>query len=188
MLQWGASGYRIPSPPMVKRAAIRRNAVHGGTFVETGTFFGDTSAYACRFSTKVITLEPARELYEAAVRRFSRKRPQVELINATSEEAFPGLVPRLEGDITFWLDGHYSGGITYEGEQHTPLLRELECIGPHVGRFGRLAVLVDDIHACGTNPAYPPMSMVLDWARAHGLPWHIEHDILVMTKPAAQLR
>lgn len=173
----------MPAPPGVKQATIRRNAVHGGTFVETGTFFGDTSAFARGFSKRVITIEPADELYRAAVRRFSGSATPVEVINAPSEEALPALVPHLQGDVTFWLDGHYSGGVTYEGADHTPLLRELDCLGPHVSRLDRLSILIDDVRECGLNPTYPPLAKLLQWAGDHAMTWHIEHDILVLRKP-----
>jgi hypothetical protein len=155
------------------------------TFVETGTFFGDTSAFAKLFSSKVVTIEPSTELYGAAVKRFASSNPMVEVINAPSEIALPEVVKRLDGDVTFWLDGHYSGGITFEGEQHSPLLDELECVGPHLPRLGAVTVLVDDIHACGTNPGCPPIATVLKWADIHQLSWQIEHDILILRKPAA---
>lgn len=180
--KWGPSGYTVPAPPSVKRATIRRHAVQGGTFVETGTFFGDTSAFARSFSTRVVTIEPSTELFQAATRRFAGSKIPVEVVNAPSEEALPLLLPKLSGDVTFWLDGHYSGGITFEGKHHSPLEYELECIGPHVGRLGNLAILIDDIHACGTNPAYPAIETVLGWAARHGMTWRLEHDILTIRK------
>ena len=54
--------------------------------------------------------------------------PNVEILKGLSEEVLPSLLPRLSGDINFWLDGHYSGGITGCGTNEFPIMEELESI------------------------------------------------------------
>src|SRR5690554_682734 len=148
--QWAGRGFSAPAPSIVKRAVVRRNSLKGGVFVETGTFFGDTSAAAAKFSNSVVTIEPAKFLYDAAVLRFARF-PHVRVVNAPSEVALPDLLPTLSGAATFWLDGHYSGSITYSGEVHSPLVQELEVLSRHIHQFSPLIMMVDDIEACGQN-------------------------------------
>ena len=160
---------------------VRRNALRDGTFVETGTFFGDTSASAAKYSKAVITIEPAKTLYDAAVKRFAVT-PSVRVVNGSSENVFPELLPTLSGPVSFWLDGHYSGGVTHLGKSLTPLEAELECVSQHIDLFHPLVVMVDDIRAVFGSPDYPSIEFVLGWAERHNMTWHIEHDILVMAR------
>jgi len=170
-----------PAPWVVKRAVIRRNALHGGTFVETGTYMGDTAAYAARFSSRVITLEPFKKLYDEAIVRFQRT-PAVELINEASEQAFPALLRTLSGDVTFWLDAHYSGEGTFIGQHVSPIEIELDSILPHLHRLARCVIMVDDLRGFGLSPGYPDPEVLVQWAVTNGLKWHIEHDIMVIAK------
>lgn len=179
---WRARGYAAPSPDHVKRAVLLRNGLADATWVETGTYRGDTTAVLAAVARHVISLEPAEALFAAARRRFDGV-GNVELIPATSEQAFPSLLPRLEGAVCFWLDGHFSGGPTFRGPSDTPIVEELAAIGAHLARWPRVVVMVDDlrlftgeVHAYGP---YPPLATLVDWASRHGLDWHIEHDIFV---------
>lgn len=182
--QWRTRGYAAPSPGSIKQAVLLRNAAPASTWVETGTYLGDTSAFLAKHATKVFTLEPAQAIYELARRRLAPL-GNVEVINGASEDVFPTLLPKLAGNVTFWLDGHYSGGdtwVTYQGAKDTPIIEELEQIERNRARFGQLSVLVDDIRsfeAAEAGAGYPQLDFLVDWARRNGLRWHIEHDIFV---------
>lgn len=185
LADWRRRGFAAPSPDFIKRAVLVRHGWPEATWVETGTYHGDTTAVLAAAARQVISLEPADALHAAAQVRF-RATPNVELLHATSEAAFPTLLPRLEGGVCFWLDGHFSGGATFKGPNDTPIMAELEAIAPHLPRWPRVAVLVDDlrlftgaVHAYGP---YPPLRTLVDWAEANGLGWHIEHDIFVARK------
>jgi hypothetical protein len=182
---WRRRGWAAPSPDFIKRDVLLRHGWPEATWVETGTYRGDTTARLAAAARHVVSLEPAEGLYQAALQRFAGM-PKVELLNATSEQAFPALLPRLEGGVAFWLDGHFSGGPTFRGPSDTPIVDELAAIGEHLARWPRVAVLVDDlrlftgaVHAYGP---YPPLSVLVEWAAQHGLAWHIEHDIFVARK------
>lgn len=179
---WAQRGYAPPSPAFIKHQVVLRNGITGATWVETGTYKGDTSALLAENSKRVFTIEPADHLFAAAKKRFASK-PNVEVIHGLSEEVFPRLIPTLTGDVNFWLDGHFSSGITHQGPKDTPIEEELACIESHIRNFTRLAVLVDDVRCF--NPAlpncagYPKLDVLVDWARKNHLEWHIEHDIFV---------
>jgi len=181
-LEWRSRGFAAPSPDRIKRAVLLRHHLSDATWVETGTYRGETTAVLARVARHVVSLEPEPALYEAARQRFANT-PNVELVNATSEAAFPTLLPRLEGSLCFWLDGHFSGGPTFKGPNDTPILQELEQIAAQLPRWPQVAVLVDDlrlftgqVHAYGP---YPPLGTLVQWAERHALAWHIEHDIFV---------
>jgi len=182
--QWRARDYEAPSPGSVKQRVLLRNAAPSCTWVETGTYLGDTTAFLARHSSRVVTIEPATAIYEFAFRRLARLR-NVEVINGASEDVFPNLLPQLSGAVSFWLDGHYSGGttwVTYQGSANTPILEELAQIELHRARFSAVSVLIDDIRsfeAAEAASGYPRLDYLVDWARRNGMRWHIEHDIFV---------
>jgi hypothetical protein len=179
---WEQRGYDAPSPPFVKRACIRRNGLQGATWIETGTYRGDTTRFLADFASRVYSIEPEPTLFANAARRF-KDFANVEIINGLSENVFPDLLPTLRGDVCFWLDGHFSAGVTHKGPQDTPILDELKSIGENLSNIGRAVVLVDDVRCLNPDlpeySTYPSLDVVVDWCRRHDLSWHIEHDILV---------
>lgn len=180
--RWMGRSFEAPSPNWVKRKVIMRLGIRGGTWIETGTYFGDTTACMARTGDRVISIEPQESLHARAKARFARM-PNVELLLGSSEQVFPAIMARLSGDATFWLDGHFSGGRTYQSESDTPVRLELEEIARRLPSLGRLCVMVDDIrHFRPEDPGcadYPSLDWVVDWCRTHGLRWHVEHDMLV---------
>lgn len=181
-LQWSKRGYAAPSPYFIKQGCLLRNGLPDATWVETGTFLGQTTQLLAKHGTQVYSIEPEPKLFARARTLFSQC-GNVEILNGTSEEVFPTLLPRISGDVNFWLDGHYSAGITFKGPQDTPILDELECISRNINNFGRICVLVDDIRCF--NPrlpeyaTYPSLDTLVVWATRHKLDWHIEHDTFI---------
>jgi hypothetical protein len=161
---------------------LLRNAIPDAVWVESGTYLGQTTVVLARHGRFVHTIEPEPDLYRRARDRCAICR-NVEVIRGLSEEVFPVLLPTLSGDVNFWLDGHYSAEGTFRGPHDTPIRDELRYIADHLPRFGRLCVMVDDVrcfdpsHEGGGD--YPPLQMLVRWAEALDLRWHIEHDIFV---------
>jgi len=182
LLEWRRAAYETPSPPAVKRAVLLRQGVHGGAWVETGTYLGETTECLAKRSPMVYSIEPEPALYARAVERFQNAK-NVKIIQGTSEEVMPELVAGLTGDVSFWLDGHYSAGITFKGSSDTPIKQELEVIARVLPRLGRVAVLIDDMRCFEPSAPgfsqYPPRAYLVAWAEKAGLKWHIEHDIFV---------
>lgn len=180
--EWRARQYAAPSPPRIKRACLLRNGTPDSTWIETGTYRGDTTAFIAKSARKVISIEPAPSLWEQASKRF-KDVSHVEILNGTSEDVFPELLGHLNGRINFWLDGHFSGGETFEADSHTPVREELDAITRHRDNFDSIVVLIDDIRCFDpedpTYASYPSLDFLCDWATDNGLKWHIEHDIFV---------
>ena len=185
--EWRQRRYAAPSPGYVKLQVLLRNGVADATWVETGTYLGDTTAFLSRHARQVYSIEPAPALFEQAQRRF-RRTPHVHILAGTSEQQLPQLLPTLSGDVNFWLDGHYSAGMTYQGSVDTPIVSELGCIESHLARYRNVVVLVDDVRCFDPSIAefaqYPPVDFLVDWARRNRCRWHIEHDIFVARKLA----
>jgi hypothetical protein len=181
---WKRREYAVPAPAIVKHSVLRRHNIPGATWIETGTARGDTTAILADFSPRVITIEPEPNFHAAAQVRF-RNVNNVKLICGLSETAFPALMENIDGDVCFWLDGHYSGSTTFQAETDTPITLELETIENALSRLGQVAVLIDDVRCFDPDMAdfrdYPPLDYLVDWARNTGLKWKIEQDIFVAT-------
>jgi hypothetical protein len=166
----------------IKQKVLLKNGLRKATWVETGTFMGDTASVLSKVAKIVYTIEPGPILFSKAKERFSHIR-NVKVIDGLSEDVLPKLLPTLSGDVCFWLDGHYSAGITFKGPQDTPIIDELAAIGQNISRMRGVVVMIDDVRCFDPrNPefsAYPAVDVLVDWARRHNFIWHIEHDIFI---------
>jgi len=180
--QWIKRGYESPSLQRIKHATLLRIGSKNATWVETGTFLGETTELLAKESKLVFTIEPEPNLFEKAKLRFIGQ-PHIQVINGLSENIFPTLLPTLRGGINFWLDGHYSGGITHQGPTDCPVREELSSIEKNLSLYDKVTVLIDDVRCF--NPSipeyadYPDINFLVDWARKNDLVWHIEHDIFI---------
>ena len=179
---WADREFAAPSPHFVKQKVLLRNGLRDATWVETGTFMGDTTSVLSKVAKMVYSIEPEPTLFSNAEQKFSNT-SNVKIIKGLSEDVLPKLLPRISGNICFWLDGHYSTGITFKGTQDTPIISELTVIERNMTQMSKMVVMVDDIRCFDPrNPefsAYPPVDVLVDWARKHNLTWHIEHDIFI---------
>lgn len=180
--EWRKRKYAAPSPHFIKQSRLLRNGFPHATWVETGTFLGHTTSLLAKHAAQVYSIEPEPTLFANAKARFAST-GNVEILNGTSEEVFPELLPKVTGDVNFWLDGHYSGGITFQGASDTPIIEELRVISENLGHFRNVCVLVDDIRCFNPHlpeyATYPSLDVLVNWARAHDMRWHIEHDIFI---------
>ncbi len=181
-VEWHNRKYAAPAPPFVKQIVLVRNSVPAATWIETGTYLGDTTELLSHFASVVYSIEPEPTLYDRAVARF-RTFKNVNLLKGLSETILPTLLPELMGNVNFWLDGHYSAGITFKGPRDTPIAEELSAIAKNLARFQQVTVLVDDVRCFNPrNPeyaTYPTPDFLVQWANEHRFTWHIEHDIFV---------
>jgi hypothetical protein len=143
-----------PPPHAVKQAVIRTYARRHGTriLVETGTFLGDMVEAMKLDFEHVYSIELSPQLFDKAKARF-HDAPNVTLIQGDSGHAIKDVLSRLKEPALFWLDGHWSDGITARGDRDTPVREELDAILatgalPHV-------ILIDDARLFGADPAYP---------------------------------
>jgi len=184
-INWSKLKFQAPSPHYIKQACLLRNSVPNATWVETGTYLGQTTQILSKNGLKVFSIEPEPTLFANASQYF-RKFGNVEIIKGTSEQIFPILLPKINGDVNFWLDGHYSAGNTFKGPQDTPILDELKHIADNLNHFKKVCVLIDDIRCFNPHieeySTYPSLNVLVAWANENQLNWHIEHDIFVAKK------
>jgi len=185
MRSWKRGGYLDNAPQGIKESVFHKYGITNAAWVETGTYLGTTTKFLCRNFPHVYTIEPGLDLYQTACARFSGM--NVTLFNGVSENILPELLPTLSGNINFWLDGHYSAGVTFKGEKDCPVEDELSAIEKSLSNFDKLTILIDDVRCfLPSNSAYsadyPSIDYLIDWARKLNMRWRIEHDIFIMQR------
>lgn len=182
ILSWSRRSFEAPSPSFIKRSVLIRNGSHGATWVETGTYRGETTRILARNAPVVYTIEPSQRYFEIAKRRLRRYK-NVFVIKGTSEESLPNVLEKISGDVNFWLDGHYSGGETFQATRNTPIVSEMAVIEKKLRSFGKVVVIIDDLRCFGsTNPdylGYPSIDFLIQWAIKMELNWKMEHDMFI---------
>jgi hypothetical protein len=156
---WLKAGKPVPPPYAIKRKTIS----HFGTiykiqcFVETGTLFGDTPKALKNHFAELFSIELSRELAERATHRF-RKYPHIHIVQGDSGERLADVLSGISERCVFWLDGHYSAGITARADLDCPIIQELTTIFNH--KIGDHVILIDDArHFDGTND-YPTIEQL----------------------------
>jgi len=151
---WQVAGKPVPPPTLVKYVTLADFAVafHLETFIETGTLFGG-SLYALKRRFKTLySIELSPELAEKARHRF-RSSPHIHILQGDSGAVLSELLEKIAGPCLFWLDGHYSGGVTARADLDTPILKELQTILDHPCK-GHV-ILIDDARMFNGTDDYP---------------------------------
>ena len=184
LTDWKKRNFLENSPQIVKQKVFIKYGIKNAIWVETGTYLGTTTKYLSDLFPHVYSIEPELNLYTLACKRFEGK--NVTLFNDVSEKILPTLLPKLRGNVNFWLDGHYSAGVTFKGEKDCPLKEELQAIEQNFFNFDKLTILIDDVRCFlphnNSYTDYPSIDYLVDWARRMNLQWRIEHDIFIMQK------
>ena len=177
---WINRAYALPAPHFIKQSTLVRHSFKEAVWVETGTYLGETTCFLAKRFPFVYTIEPSRECRRLAKKRFF-KFNNIELLAGTSEEVLQPLLERIQcQNICFWLDGHFSEGITYQGESKCPVLHELDVVASYLDKFNSVCVLIDDIRCAEIDPkSYPSIDVYVNWARRYGFRWIVENDIFI---------
>jgi len=148
---------------MVLRSYLNRFSLE--QFVETGTYLGDTLDNIAALGIQCTSIELSRELHEAACARF-RWRKNVRLVQGDSAQKLPELLAQINNPTLFWLDGHYSAGVTACAGAHTPVSAELKALLNHP--IKRHVILIDDARCFEGSNDYPHLDNLLREIREEG--------------------
>jgi hypothetical protein len=155
---WVAENCPVPVSYVTKHSAIRKAAqkYHIKTLVETGTYLGDTMYMLYPDFDALYSIELSPIFHNRAKKRF-RSMPNIHLLQGDSGKEMAKLVTKLKAPALFWLDGHYSGGITAKGDKECPVLEELDAIfrsaADHV-------IYIDDARLFNGQHDYPTIEEV----------------------------
>ena len=186
-LHWTRRDFQLPAPNFVKWSVLRRWGGLG-TWIETGTYLGETTEMLSEMGNAVYSIEPSIELATNAIKKFKMK-SNVNIRMGTSEKVLGEILGALNDlekeDVCFWLDGHYSSGFTHLGERETPIVEELAIIESYCNEFSQFSIFIDDFRAFASfsscNSSYPSRTSLVEWADRLELDWTIEYDIFIIT-------
>lgn len=154
-----------PETVAARIRAIRSFAAQYQTpiFVETGTHLGDTT-WGVRDSFKelyTIEIEPS---FAAFARKRFKHEPRITVLEGDSAAALKKLVPTLTERSLFFLDAHFSGGISGKGDLNTPLRGEFSAIASSVIKDH--IIMVDDASEYTGENDYPAQEEVFSQLKA----------------------
>jgi hypothetical protein len=127
------------------------------TFVETGTYRGDTAAWASERFDRVLTIEGSPEFQRQAQERHAQ-RGNIEFLLGDSRSMLREVLSRLGSTpALFWLDAHWMPG-SFGKAQECPLLEEIEAIYQSPAEH---FILIDDARLFLAPPPLPHRAS--DW-------------------------
>lgn len=126
---WKNAGRPAPPPHEIKQTIIEEYQKKSNykILVETGTYLGDMVEAEKDNFQKIYSIELGEKLWKQAIKRFS-KYNHIEILQGDSGKVLKNITTKLNEPAIFWLDGHYSEGITAKGDKECPIFEELESI------------------------------------------------------------
>jgi hypothetical protein len=181
--EWKKNGRPAPPPQLYKRTVLKNYAADNGinVFIETGTYLGGTVSYLKKIFKKIISIELDPNLYSEAKRKFSKSK-HIRIYQGDSGEVILGILNDISEPCLFWLDGHYSDGITAKGKLNTPILQELDHILNH--RIDNHIILIDDARCFTGTDDYPTIEFLENYVRQKKkeLRFSVKEDIIRIHK------
>jgi hypothetical protein len=179
------SGYQMPLPAFIKRSIIKRHLLDNNlqTLVETGTQYGDTPWLFRNELAEIWSIELSPMLAKLARKRF-RRYPHIHIVQGDSSDCLSEIVKKLGNPVLFWLDGHYSAGITARGSLDCPIYKELSCIFTQCKQ--PYIVLIDDARSFGTDKDYPTLAELGSFVRetSKDADLKVDNDIIFIRSSA----
>jgi len=154
----------LPSKSLSKLVSNLALEVGARTFVETGTYRGDTAAWAAEHFTIVHSIEICQRYIDLSANRL-RSFDHVQVHKGDTRTLMREIVALLTGPTVFWLDAHSGGGF-FGDKDDCPLLHELAAIS---AASVQTYVFIDDARGFTAPPpppydfrAWPDLKAVLD--------------------------
>jgi len=161
---WRLKGKPVPPPHVVKQKIVKYYAeifkIH--TLIETGTYRGEMIDSVLHVFSTIISIEVDPMLAQRAQQKFSAY-SHINVIQGDSGTILPVVIKDITQPCLFWLDAHFSGGVTSKGDLETPIAKELNvllthCCSDHV-------ILIDDARNFIGQNSYPTMEEVKSLVR-----------------------
>ena len=187
---WKNRNFSTPSPDIVKHQVLIKNNLKDSLWIETGTYYGNTTKVLSKISKKTISIEADKDLYELSKKKFNNFQ-NVEIILGKSEDLLEKAISEnLDFEnICIYLDAHLCqdhlrNTNTFGTEiDATPILKEMESIKKFLVKFKNVIILIDDIRLFNGNfQNYPSKDFFVEWCKNNNFLWEIEHDILICKK------
>lgn len=176
---WTKNGCPVPSPHIVKQLTIKeyQQKYKCNTLIETGTYLGDMVEAQKETFAKIISIELGIDLFEKAKKRFIKSK-HIQIIQGDSGKVLSSVLKDLNEDALFWLDGHYSAGITAKGNKDCPIFEELDAI-LNGNKFNHV-LLIDDARCFNGEGDYPSIEKLTAYIKSKNEHYkaEVKHDII----------
>ena len=167
MQRYKLQAYQLETPSEFEKRAILRNfrdEFNLDVFVETGTYLGNTLAAMVPHFDRLYSIEIDDKLAERAITRFSDE-SKVRILNGNSADRLGDVLAEIDQPALFWLDGHYSGGVTGGSDVSVPILVELKAIFDHPVKDH--VILIDDARLFRGIIGYPTVNGLVALTKRH---------------------
>ena len=187
---WRVRNFSPPSPDVIKHQILANNNLKDSLWIETGTYYGETTKLLSKISKKTISIEADKNLFETS-NKILKNFKNVEILNGKSEDLLDKVISKNLNfkNICIYLDAHLcqdhiKNTKTFGDENSaTPILKELEIVTKYVAKFEKIVVLIDDIRLFqGKFQNYPNKNTLVDWCKENNFLWEIEQDIFICKK------
>lgn len=157
--KWQERGMNPPTPQLIKHSVVREYLYKYRiqTLVETGTYLGVMINALKRNCNEIYTIELDKQLYERAKKKF-KKYSHIKVLQGDSAKVLPQMLKKINNHTLFWLDAHFSKGITARGEKETPVMEELKAVLNH--RIKNHVILIDDADVFNGKNDYPTINTI----------------------------
>ena len=156
-------------------------------WIETGTYYGETTLFLSTIAKKVVSIEADERLFKIASVKFKLFN-NVEIFLSKSEEILETILIKEKDfeNLCIYLDAHlcidHIKNIETFGTKNssTPIVKELKIIEQNLKNFKNIKILIDDIRLFTSNyHNYPNINEIINWCKNNQLPWTIEQDIII---------
>lgn len=170
---WEEAGRPAPPPHIVKRMTIAGYQGKYGysTLIETGTFMGDMVEAQKNNFKRIISIELSDHLCKRAKNKF-RADNNVTIVHGDSGKVLNDVLKNISEPAIFWLDGHYSSGITAKGDTNCPIFGELDAI--LASNVKNHILLIDDARLFSGDDDYPTIDQVTRYILDRNLNYKVE--------------
>lgn len=169
---WEKSGRPLPPPHQVKQQVIEEYRILSGNkiFIETGTFLGDMIEAQKKNFDMLYSIEVEVSLWQNAVKRFAGQK-HIHIVNGDSAKLLPQITKQLDAGAVFWLDGHYSGGVTGKGDLNCPIFGEIDA----AFQFKHLnhVLLIDDARCFDGTDDYPTIEALTGYVKVNNEKYNV---------------
>jgi hypothetical protein len=182
--RWIKAGRPAPPPHRFKRRIVKAYAERYRTrvLIETGTYTGAMVLSMRHEFRRIVSIEVDPSLHAEAANRV-RRWSNIEILLGDSEVILPRVLASLNEPALFWLDGHYSGGITSKGRLNTPIVHELQSVLSHP--VAAHVILIDDAREFNGRGDYPTLEAVRALALSHRPQSAVDvHDDVIRIHPS----
>ena len=173
--QWERN-HEGPYPHLLKQRTVQHYAATSGArvFVETGTYYGFMLQACLGYFDRLASIELEPHFFRRAQKIFARH-SNVTVLHGDSAELLPELLTLIRCPCLFWLDAHYSGGLTGRANTETPIIFELGAIFSHSRRH---TILIDDANSFDGTHDYPEIAWIEKAAHYGGYSISVADNII----------